>query len=146
MTAWLINLRSQRLTWRAMMLWTVVLVAFALASPLVVRLGGYAAFIAAALAATLCLAGATFALMISSLLRDPRHAFMALAMGTVARLGIPLLPGMLIHLQGGPLAKAGLMYYLLVFYPIALVVEITLSLPSRPQPTPPETATSDTLP
>jgi hypothetical protein len=128
------------------MLWAVMLVAFAMGSPIVVRFGGCAALTAAALAATLCLAGATFALVISSLLRGPCHAFMALALGTVARLGIPLLPGMMVHLQGGPLAKAGLLYYLLMFYPIALVVEITLSFPPRPQPTPPETASSDALP
>jgi hypothetical protein len=146
MTAWLINLRSHGLASRATMLWTAMVVAFALGSPIVVRLGGYMALDAAALAAVLCLAGATLALVVSSVLRGPNHAFLALGIGTAARLGIPLLPAMLIHLQGGPLAEAGLLYYLLVFYPVALVVEIALSLPPRPRPTPPETASSDARP
>jgi hypothetical protein len=128
------------------MLGTAVLVAFALGTPIIFRLGGSLALGTAALAAVLCLAGATTALLVSSSLREPSQAFIAMGLTTVARLGIPLLPGMLIHLQGGPLAKAGLLYYLLVFYPIALVVEILLSLPPRPQPTPPEPASPDTLP
>ena len=52
-------------------------------------------------------------------------------MCTAARMGIPLLPVLLIHLQGGRLAEGGLLYYLLIFYPITLAVEIAISLPDR---------------
>jgi hypothetical protein len=67
--------------------------------------------------------------MASHLLRGPKHALAALLAGMAARMGIPLAFGLAIHLQGGPLAEAGLLYYLLVFYPVALAAETALSLP-----------------
>jgi hypothetical protein len=146
MTAWLIQLRSHGLARRVTMLGTAVLTAFALAAPIVVRVGGTPALRAAAVAAALCLAGATFALVVSHLLREPGLAFIALAVTTLGRLGIPFLTGLLLHLQGGPLAEAGLLYYLLVFYPIALTVEIALSLPLRSRPTASRSASPDASP
>jgi hypothetical protein len=106
-----------------------MLLAFALAAPFVAWRGASPAIYAAAVAAALSWAGATFALVVAHLLRGPALAFIALGVATIGRLGIPLLAGALIHLQGGPLAEAGLLYYLLLFYPVALTVEIALSLP-----------------
>ena len=60
-------------------------------------------------------------------------------------MGIPFGVGLAIHLGGGPLANAGFLYYLLVFYPVTLAAETGLSLPStrpptsRPVPVPPAT-------
>ena len=93
-------------------------------------LGGGRALAAAVVAAVFCLVGATIALMASHLLRGPKNALAALLAGMAARMGVPLAFGLAIHLQGGPLAKAGLLYYLLIFYPITLATETALSLPS----------------
>jgi len=91
--------------------------------------GGGKALAAAVVAAVFCLAGATIALMASHLLRGPKNALAALLVGMAARMGVPLTFGLAIHLQGGPLAEAGLLYYLLIFYPITLASETALSLP-----------------
>ena len=91
---------------------------------------------AAGVAAASCLLGAATALVVSHLLREPQHAMAALLVATTARMGVPLLVGLVAYLRGGPLAEAGLLYYLLVFYPVTLAVEIGLSLPQRRQPAP----------
>jgi hypothetical protein len=129
MTTWLGNLRGRGLAARAAMLALAVLVVFVPVGPVAVCIGGCTALAAAAVAAVFCLAGATIALMASHLLRGPKHALAALLAGMTARMGIPLAFGLAIHLQGGPLAEAGLLYYLLVFYPVALAAETALSLP-----------------
>jgi hypothetical protein len=134
MTAWLIRVRSHGLARRAIILTAAVLLAFALAAPVIAWRGGSPAIYAAGVAAALSWAGATFALVAAHVLRGPELAFTALGVATAGRLGIPLLAGLAIHLQGGPLAEAGLLYYLLLFYPVALTVEIALSLPPRARP------------
>jgi hypothetical protein len=50
-------------------------------------------------------------------------------LGMALRTGVPFVVGIAVHLHGGPLAQAGLLWYLLMFYPIALVVGTILSLP-----------------
>ncbi len=84
---------------------------------------------ATVLAALVCYAGAVLALGTNAILHQPEHALLALLLGMMARMGIPFGLGLAVHLQGGPLAKAGLLYYLLVFYPITLTTETILSLP-----------------
>ena len=54
----------------------------------------------------------------------------------VLRMGIPLAIVVILHLVGGPLVQAGLLYYFLLFYPLTLAVETTLSLPSARSPRP----------
>jgi hypothetical protein len=63
-------------------------------------------------------------------MRDVPRPVLAMLVSMAARMGIPLVPALAIHLAGGPLANAGLLYYLLVFYPITLAVDVALSLPS----------------
>lgn len=146
MVIWLSNLRNRSVVFRAAVLGIVVLVAFAMIGPVAVRLGGSVALAAASLAAALCLTGATVALVVGNFLRGPRHALAALAAGMAVRMGVPLAPALAIHLQGGPLAEAGLLYYLLVFYPVTLAVETALSLPESRRPTPPRQASSNAAP
>jgi hypothetical protein len=128
------------------MLALAVLVVFVPVGPVAVCIGGCTALAAAAVAAVFCLAGATIALMAGLLLRGPKHALAALLAGMAARMGIPLAFGLAIHLQGGPLAEAGLLYYLLVFYPVTLTAETALSLPPRRQPTNPTQVPSNATP
>jgi len=137
MVTWLANLRNPGVAVRATILGVVVLAAFGATAPVAIRLGGPLALAAAAMAAVLCLAGATVALVIVDRFRTPSGALAALWVGMVIRTGVPFTVGMAIHLHGGPLAQAGLLWYLLLFYLIALAVGTFLSLPpAHRQPTP----------
>jgi hypothetical protein len=44
-------------------------------------------------------------------------------------MGVPLAAALIAVFAGGPLADAGFLYYLVVFYPITLAVETLLALP-----------------
>jgi hypothetical protein len=145
MVAWLHNLRSRGLAVQAIVLGTVVLVAFAVVGLVAFRRGGANGLAAAALAATLCLLGATIALITCHLLRGPRRAIAALSLGMASRMGIPLAFGLAVHLRGGPLAEAGLLYYVALFYPVTLAVETLLSLPENRRPTNSDQAASNAL-
>ena len=137
MVTWLCNLRNRGVAVRATMLGAVVVAALAATAPVAIRLGGSLALAAAATAALLCLAGAAAALLIVDRFRAPSGALAALWIGMTIRTGGPFAVGMIIHLHGGPLAQAGLLCYLLVFYPIVLAVGTILSLPpTNRQPTP----------
>jgi hypothetical protein len=106
-----------------------MLVAYLIATPVAIHLGGFDAFLAATLAAGLCLAGAAAALIIGDQLRGPGGVLAALWLGLFLRLGVPFAAGVTIHLHGGPLADAGFLWYIVVFYPITLVIGTILSLP-----------------
>lgn len=106
-----------------------VAVAFALVGPVAWYLAGPLGLTAAAVAAGLCLVGATVALLSVHLFRGPSVAVAGVLLGMAARMVIPLGGGFVLHTHGGPLAEAGLLYYLLVFYPITLALETWLSLP-----------------
>ena len=137
MVHWLCNLRNRGVAVRLMVLGGVVLAALAATAPVAIHLGGSLALTAATTAAGLCLAGATAGLAIVDRFRTPSGALAALWIGMTLRTGVPFAAGMAIHLHGGPLAQAGLLCYLLVFYPIALAIGTILSLPPtnrRPKP------------
>jgi len=122
-------LRNLSLAARSTILVTVAVTLYALLAPTAFFFGGVAGLWAAAAAAAMCLGGAGIALVISYLLRSPARALCGMLLGTAARMAIPLGFGLAAHLRGGPLAEAGLLYYLLVFYPVTLAVETALSLP-----------------
>jgi len=128
------KLRSRGVVFRAILIGIAALSTFSIAGPAAFFFGGWAAVAAAAVAGWLCLVGAVIALIGSHLLRGPQLAMAALLTGMAARMGIPLCLGIVLHLQGGPIADAGLLYYLLVFYPITLTVETVLSLPQYQRP------------
>ena len=48
-----------------------------------------------------------------------------------ARMGVPLICGLVLQLRGGMLAQAGVLFYLAAFYPVTLTLETALSLPSE---------------
>jgi hypothetical protein len=131
MMTWLANLRNRGVAIRLAVLGTSVLAAFAAAVPVAIHLGGSTGLAAAMTAAGLCLAGAAAALVIASWLQGPSGVLAALWLGMLLRMGVPFGAGVAIHLHGGPLAQAGLLWYLLMFYPITLVVGTVLSLPPR---------------
>ncbi len=83
---------------------------------------------AAVVAAVSCWMGAASALAAAALLSGVANGLGGLLAGMGLRMGIPLTCGLLLQLTGGPLTEAGVLYYLLVFYPITLSVEIALSI------------------
>jgi len=107
----------------------VVAVAYGLVAPVAGYLAGGGGLTAAAVAAAFCLGGASVALLMAHLFRGPNGALAGVLLGMAARMVIPLGGGYACHANGGPLAEAGLLYYLLVFYPITLALETWLSLP-----------------
>ena len=104
--------------------------------PVAILLRGWEGLAAAAAAAVFCLAGATIALVVSHLFRRPKQVLAGMLLGMAARMGIPLGFGLACHLHAGALAQAGLLYYLLVFYPVTLGIETVLSLPHGQKPVP----------
>lgn len=132
MLSYLSAMKGRSLVFRETILCLVQLFVFLIAWPIVQRYGGCNGVIAAAVAAVLCLAGAGLALALGDCLQQPHEAMVSLTIGTMIRMGIPLASGLAIHLCGGPLAEAGLLYYLLMFYPVALAAGTVLSLPVRP--------------
>ena len=126
---WLADLRNRSIAARGTFLGLVVVGLYGLVAPVAGLCGGRVGLLAAAAAAVLCLAGSGLALVVSHALREPNHVLYGMLFGMAARMGIPLGFGLLCHVQSGALAEAGLLYYLLVFYPVTLGVETALSLP-----------------
>jgi len=97
-------------------------------------LGGAATVLAAVVAAAICLVGAVPALVVSWRLQRRDKALEGMGIAMLLRMGIPLGFALAIHFQGGGLAEAGFLYYLLLFYPVTLGVETVLSLPKTDPP------------
>jgi hypothetical protein len=94
---------------------------------------GIEGFWAAGAAGGLCLLGAWLALPCVAWVQDPKRMLAGVFLGMAVRSGVPLGFGIALHLLDPPLAKAGLLYYLVVFYFPLLAVETYLSLPERPK-------------
>lgn len=129
MASWWNNLRRQGAIARVAMVVAATVVVLALVSPVAGYLRGATSVAAASVAAVLCLLGAIGAMLAGELLRQPDRMLAAVGLGMALRMAVPLGLGLTIHLHGGPLAKAGLLYYLLIFYPVTLAVETWLTLP-----------------
>jgi len=97
-------------------------------------LGGATGALAAATAGGVCLLGTVLALVVSHLLQGPKTVLYGMLSAMALRMGIPLVSVLALHLQDGSLARAGVMYYFLVFYPVTLAVETALSLPISKKP------------
>ena len=145
MGIWFPNLRNRSLATRGAVLAAVTVLFCALVGPVAFCVGGPAGLSASAAAGGICLLGAAIALTVCHVLRSPRTVLYGMLLGMAARMVIPLACGLTIHLWGGTLAEAGFLYYLLVFYPVTLAVETSLSLPQadRPEPCPDTTLSRD---
>jgi hypothetical protein len=105
-----------------------LLMIWAVTASIAFRLSGEWGFWAATVAAGLCLASAEAALLILALLQGPNLALYGVLIGMLVRMGVPLIAGGVIYLVNQPLASAGLLYYVLIFYLATLVVETVLIL------------------
>ncbi len=106
----------------------VVVLAWLGVYPVALEHGGANAVYASLVAALLCLAAGELALLVSEWLSGPDKALIALGASMAIRMGLPLFGGLLIHLQAGSLARAGLIYYLAGFYLLTLTAETLLAV------------------
>jgi hypothetical protein len=83
---------------------------------------------AAAVAAIVCWFAATIALLVSAIGQNTPSAVPCLLGGTLIRMLIPGAVGVMIDAQRGPLAQAGVLGYIVVFFLLTLVVETGLLL------------------
>ncbi len=127
---WICSLRSRSLLVRLVVLAAVMLAAYGGVWCVAAGNGGTTGVVAASLAAGVCLASAAIALLISQWLRDPANGLAGILLPMAVRTGLPLLLATLIRIGGGGLVEAGLVYYLVGFYLLALAVEVPMSLPS----------------
>ena len=130
MTLMLMKLREKSLSTRIAVLTAVDALALAISLPPAWLIGGNIAMLAATIAAAACLVGGVLALAMSGLFRDPSQAFAGVLLGMLAGMGVPLAVAVACHVGGGELSRAGVMFYLLIFFPITLTVKTALSLPS----------------
>jgi uncharacterized membrane protein len=87
---------------------------------------------AAGVALGVCWFGAATALLV---VHFARQAPMPALLGSIFfRMGFPLIVGIWLDSQGGSLARAGVFGMIVVYYLIALVVEVVLSLRVAPIP------------
>lgn len=125
----LASLRQRSLPAKATLLVGIMVALYAAAAPVAYHFAAGTGVVAASVAAAICLVPSLTALTISSVLRGPQNALAGLLLAMFARTGVPLLLALLIF-RRGPLADAGAIYYLIVFYLVALGLETWLSLPA----------------
>jgi hypothetical protein len=129
MAGWLAKLRRQGLIVQLGVLSLAVVTAFAVIGPLAGWLRGAVGVAAAAVAAGVCFLGAAAALCLGRVFSDPARAWIGALAAMIPRMGVPMSFALFFYGLGGRLTDAGLLYYLIVFYPLTLAVETMLSLP-----------------
>ena len=93
------------------------------------RDGGSVGFVAVGVAGGICWGSASGAMLMSRYLQSLGATLAVILVPMALRTGVPLLLALAIRLRGQGLVDAGLVYYLLVFYLVAMAVEVPLSLP-----------------
>ncbi|MGA2034335.1 MAG: hypothetical protein ABSG68_18980 [Thermoguttaceae bacterium] len=146
MKVWLAKLQRQSLYARIVVLGLVLLVAGLAVAPVAGALHGSAAIWACALAAAVCYLGGASALAASHVLKGPQRVLYGMLLAVVLRTGLPLALAVACQICCPPLGNGGIMYYLLVFYPLGLITEIWLSLGEIPGSRPPISSTVPHLP
>ncbi len=117
---------------RAAVLGAVVVVAFAAVAPVAHRIAPSDGVTAAAVAAAACWTGGVLALVVASLCRGPAAILYHALLGTLARAVPPLLLGLAAHFRAPSLIEAGVAFYLVVFYLVALTTETIMTLAQVP--------------
>ena len=89
---------------------------------------GTEGFQAAAIAANVCWLSSCVALVMAGMTQNTQYAIHGIMGGMLVRMFVPGLIGLIVHAQQGPLARAGFLRYILVFFLVSLVVETCLML------------------
>lgn len=111
-----------------MVLLLSALALFAALLPVAYHTSAMTGVAALGVAAAACLVPTLLALLIADLLPGPDWALPSLGMAMFLRMGVPMGICVVVYATGGPIADAGMAYYLLVFYPVLLTVETGLML------------------
>jgi hypothetical protein len=128
MAEWLLKLKPKTLPCCCALLALAVAVAFPVVAAMAYQWYGAAGVFAAAVAAIVCWAAATLALVCTALLQGPQAALYAMLFGMLFRMGLPLGIGLVLSRTSPVLAGAGVFGFIVVFYLVTLVVETLLSL------------------
>jgi hypothetical protein len=107
--------------------------AFLMAAGLAYELRGTEGVAAAGVAAMICWLGAIAAVPVSSLFRGPAAVTYGVGLAMFARMALPLAVGVTLHALVPRLAEAGMIYYLLAFYFLALALDTTLAVAQIPR-------------
>ncbi len=125
---WLERVGGWSLSRRGMVLLLSALSLFATMLPVAYHTSAANGMAALGVAAVACLVPALLALLIADLLPGPDMALPSLGIAMFLRMGVPMGICVVVYATGGPIADAGMAYYLLVFYPVLLTVETGLML------------------
>ena len=133
MVAWLDWLRGLTAAARSGVSGSVVVAVYLIVAPVAWHVSGSAGLAAAAVAGACCwfgaICGTTTGLVVGRFVRGQSRGICESLSGMLLRMGIPLGVALVLYLQGGTLVTAGLLVYLLIFYPVVLAVETALSSP-----------------
>ena len=121
--------RSRGYGYRSAVFSGVVGSAALIALPVAALSHGCMGVAALGLAVAVCYLPALLSLWLTCQAKNPQVMLGALLIGIVLRMSLPILCALILHTKGGPLTQAGGIGYLLVFYPVTLLVETVLSLP-----------------
>ena len=111
---------------RVLILCGVTAIAAAVVFPIALVSSGVAGIAAAAVAMAICLGSGLLVFWLARYLSRPEAVMYQVLLGMMSRMGISLAACMVIYVRGGPLADAGLVYFLLVFYFVTLAAETAL--------------------
>ncbi|MGE0605583.1 MAG: hypothetical protein AB7O62_00550 [Pirellulales bacterium] len=114
---------------RCAMLAGVVLVACLVALPVALRLSGSQGAVACCVAAAICCACSTVALVLTARGQGPNAALKGLLYSMFFQMGIPLLCGIALYQSGSALAAGGVFGWIVVFHLITLAAKTLLVLP-----------------
>ena len=114
-----------------------MLLVFAVAGSIGFWLRGPSAIAAAAVAGSVCWLGAALAVWIHARLSTPNCAILALGLAMSVRMGLPMILLVCLYFCRGGLDKTRVIYYVLVFYLVALALDTWLAIPKRPPPSQP---------
>jgi hypothetical protein len=128
MRNWYFQVCSGSLFLRETVLLSALLVSWLVVAPISFWLCGLLGVAAATVAAAVCLAAAAAALAVGELFGPGVGAVVGLLLAMAMRTGVPLLFVILSQLHGGVLKPAGLIYDVVLFYFLALAVEVPLSI------------------
>jgi hypothetical protein len=101
-------------------------VAFVVSAPLACLLQGGIGVAAAAAAAACVFVSSALGLVVGELFRKSDDALLAMVLGMVIRMSLPLAACVVVQLSGGSLASAGFVFYVLFFYMVGLAVDTCL--------------------
>ena len=130
---WLSKLRGQSLAVRVVTLQLVMVGFSLLIAPVIWYASGRVGLISAAMAGLACLVGCGMALVVGEPFRRTRRLLHGMLFGMLFRMGVPFVVALIVNQSGRYLMDAGFIYYLVVYFEVALLVEVFLSLPPAEQ-------------